>query len=94
MKESLKDKMEYHNSVIKDLEQKITILQKIIDAAYIDKLDDKSQRFLERPTGQIAERKRRHCRQIVGSPEKRYEVPKKSAWGVQRRRIVMGSTEK
>ena len=29
MKEILKDKMEYHNSVIKALEQKITILQNI-----------------------------------------------------------------
>jgi site-specific DNA recombinase len=39
MKESLKDKMEYHNEAIKTLEQKIAILQKRIDAAYIDKID-------------------------------------------------------
>jgi site-specific DNA recombinase len=39
MKESLKDKMEYHNEAIKALEQKIAILQKRIDAAYIDKID-------------------------------------------------------
>ena len=39
MKESLKDKMEYHNEAIKGLEQKIAILQKRIDAAYIDKID-------------------------------------------------------
>jgi len=39
MKESLNDKMEYHNDAIKALEQKIAILQKRIDAAYIDKID-------------------------------------------------------
>ena len=39
MRESLKDKMEYHNSAIRSLEQKIAILQKRIDAAYIDKID-------------------------------------------------------
>lgn len=39
MRESLKDKMEYHNSAIKALEQKVAVLQKRIDASYIDKID-------------------------------------------------------
>jgi len=33
MKESLNDKMEYHDEAVKALEQKIAILQKRIDAA-------------------------------------------------------------
>lgn len=39
MQESLREKIEYHNEAVRSLEQKIAILQKRIDAAYIDKID-------------------------------------------------------
>jgi hypothetical protein len=39
MQESLRHKIEYHDGAVKSLEQKIAILQKRIDAAYIDKID-------------------------------------------------------
>lgn len=41
MRESLKDKITYHNNLVEGLEQQIKILQKRVDQAYLDKLDGK-----------------------------------------------------
>lgn len=41
MRESLKDKIEYHNNSIQQLERQIKILQNRVDQAYLDKLDGK-----------------------------------------------------
>ncbi len=41
MRESLKDKIEYHNSCVQQIERQIKVLQNRIDQAYLDKLDKK-----------------------------------------------------
>ena len=41
MRESFKDKIEYHNTCVQQLEKQINVLQNRIDQAYIDKLDKK-----------------------------------------------------
>ena len=41
MKESLKDKIEYHDSCVEQIEKQIKVLQIRIDQAYLDKLDGK-----------------------------------------------------
>ena len=39
LRESYKDKVEYHNSCVKQLEKQVKVLQDRIDQAYLDKLD-------------------------------------------------------
>ncbi len=47
MRESLKDKIEYHNNLVGELRKQIKLLQKRVDQAYLDKLDGKiSEEFL------------------------------------------------
>ncbi len=41
IRESLKDKIEYHNSLVAQLEKQIRLLQNRIDQVYLDKLDGK-----------------------------------------------------
>lgn len=41
MRESLKDKIEYHNNLVEELDKQIKLLQKRVDQAYLDKLDGK-----------------------------------------------------
>jgi site-specific DNA recombinase len=41
MRESLKDKIEYHNALVLQLEKQIKLLQHRIDQVYLDKLDNK-----------------------------------------------------
>lgn len=41
MRESLKDKIEYHNTCVQQIEKQVNILQNRIDQAYMDKLDKK-----------------------------------------------------
>ncbi len=41
MRQSLKDKIEYHNNLVEGLERQIKLLQKRVDQAYTDKLDGK-----------------------------------------------------
>jgi site-specific DNA recombinase len=41
MRESLKDKIEYHNTCVQQIERQIKVLQNRIDQAYLDKLDKK-----------------------------------------------------
>jgi hypothetical protein len=42
MRESFKDKIEYHNTCVQQLEKQVSILQNRIDQAYMDKLDKKN----------------------------------------------------
>lgn len=41
MKESLKEKIEYHNACVEQIEKQIKILQRRIDQTYLDKIDGK-----------------------------------------------------
>jgi len=41
LRESMKDKIEYHNNLVVGLERQIKVIQNRLDAAYIDKLDGK-----------------------------------------------------
>lgn len=51
MRENLKDKIEYHNNLVEELERQIKLLQKRIDQAYLDKLDGKiSEEFWQTHT--------------------------------------------
>ena len=44
----MRKKIEYHNEAVRSSEQKIAILQKRIDAAYIDKIDGCIPDLMER----------------------------------------------
>jgi len=51
MRESLKDKIKYHNTLVEELEKQIKLLQNRIDLAYLDKLDGKvSEEFWQMHT--------------------------------------------
>lgn len=51
MRESFKDKIEYHNNLVVQLEKQIKVLQNRIDQAYLDKLDQKiSEEFWQSNT--------------------------------------------
>lgn len=51
MRESLKDKIEYHTKLVEGLEQQIKVLQRRIDQSYLDKLDGKiSEEFWQSNT--------------------------------------------
>lgn len=51
LRESFKDKIEYHNALISELEQQIKRLQNRIDQTYLDKLDRKiSEAFWQTKT--------------------------------------------
>ena len=51
MRESLKDKIEYHNNLIEEIERQIKLLQKRIDQSYLDKVDGKiSEEFWQTHT--------------------------------------------
>lgn len=53
MRESFKEKIEYHNNLVGELEKQIKLLQKRVDQAYLDKLDGKiSEEFWQKHTRQ------------------------------------------
>ncbi len=58
MRESLKDKIEYHTNLINKLEKQIKVLQKRVDQAYLDKLDGKiSEEFWQAHTSKWLDEK-------------------------------------
>lgn len=51
LRESLKDKIDYHNNLVEQFEKQIKVLQNRIDQAYLDKLDKKiSEEFWQQHT--------------------------------------------
>jgi site-specific DNA recombinase len=59
MRESLKDKIEYHNNLVGELEKQIKLLQKRVDQAYLDKLDGKiSEEFWQIHTNTCSPKKK------------------------------------
>ena len=51
LRDSLKDKIEYHNNLVEQIERQIKLLQSRIDQAYLDKLDGKiSEEFWQSHT--------------------------------------------
>ena len=60
IRSSLKDKMEYHNTLVSQTERQIKFLQNRIDQAYLDKLDKKiSEEFWQSHTSKWLEEKDR-----------------------------------
>ncbi len=58
IRSSLKDKMEYHNTLVSQTERQIKFLQNRIDLAYLDKLDKKiSEEFWQSHTSKWLEEK-------------------------------------
>lgn len=70
VKESLKDKIEYHNNLVKQLEKQINMLQNRIDEAYLDKVDKKiSEDFWQSKTKNWIEEKERLTKKLLHCQE-------------------------
>ena len=67
MRESFKDKVEYHNACVQQIEKQIKVLQNRIDQSYLDKLDRKiSEEFWQTQTHKWLAEKENLSMKLVG----------------------------